>query len=412
MDEENQNSSINVLLVICAALIAIVGGGWFLLDGDTGGDSPPGIARESMATAALVNPEVMPETRDDAEAPPAMETIVVKPEPAAEEPAAQVDADLRKARLAAEADILAEPNDSSALFYYGRVLAAEPQHEVAVAELNAVLGQLAIRATGLLANERYREAFDLSNKVSQIRPDHALVNEVQQTLDQMSGDIVTAAMQQAEAGDGEAALATLAQAESLPGRNRQYFQAVKDSISDLLQAKAAEQAELIESQRAADALATATWMEKVRGAIGEGRLISPAGDCAVELLGEREAEDEFSTQISEELFSAILADANADIDEGRLDRADELLSAASRLNSDSTEIDDIRASLDQAYISRESARVLPMTELKRVKTVPAAYPRRAEERGISGWVEVVFTVTPTRRHRRCYCRQRGARECL
>ena len=36
-----------------------------------------------------------------------------------------------------------------------------------------------------------------------------------------------------------------------------------------------------------------------------------------------------------------------------------------------------------------------MEELVRLNVVAARYPRRAESRGISGWVEIMFTVTPT-----------------
>ena len=35
---------------------------------------------------------------------------------------------------------------------------------------------------------------------------------------------------------------------------------------------------------------------------------------------------------------------------------------------------------------------MPVSELVAVNRPPAAYPRRAEERGISGWVDVEFTV--------------------
>ena len=384
MDDENQNSSINLLLIISAAIIAIVGGGWFLLDGDSG--SAPPIARqeplvETGAPAAAQAEESLPAAPVAAEVP--------------EEPRVQVDADLRKARLAAEADILTDPADRSALYFYGRVLAAAPDHEVATAELNAVLGRLAVSATGLLADKNYVDAFALSVKVSSIRPDHALVNEVQQTLDQLSGGLVTDAMQQAESGDAETAMATLAQAESLPGRNRQYFQAVRDSIIDLLKTKADAQAELVETEKAEAALETAAWMERVRAAIGDGRLISPVNESAVGLINERNADDEIAAQLSQEVFSAVLADASSDLVAGALDRAGDLIAAAADIDADSPEIDDLNAALDQAYVDRESARVLPMTDFVRVKTVPARYPRRAEERGISGWVEVVFTVTPT-----------------
>jgi TonB family protein len=397
MDDENQNSSINVLLVISAAIIVIVGGGWFLLDGDSG-SAPTVVRPQSLveATVPTAAPAAEPTAAPLAAAPASADEPAVPEKPEEpEEPRAQVDADLRKARLAAEADILTDPADRSALHYYGRVLTAAPGHEVATAELNAVLGRLAVSSSGLLADQRYREAYALSVKVASIRPDHALVNEVQQTLDQLSGGYVTEAMQLAEAGDAEAALATLAQAESLPGRNRQYFQAVKDSIADLLKTKADAQAELIETEKAAAALETAAWMESVRGAISEGRLISPADNSAVSFINLRTADDEIAVQLRQEVFTAILADASSDLEAGALDRAGELLEAAVEIRADSTEVDELGASLEQAYVDRESARVLPMNEFVRLTTVPAEYPRRAEERGISGWVEVVFTVTPS-----------------
>ena len=392
MEEENQNSSITILLVISVAVVVIVGAGWFLLDG---GSEPP------AATADVARQQPTPVVSEmDV---PASETLsaaapVVESTPQPEEapaPVAETDADLRKARLAAEADILTEPEKQSALHYYGRVLEVDPQNEVANAELDAVLGRLAVTATEMLAAEDWAGAYQLATRVSAVRPDHALVNEVTQTLDRYSGALVTQAMELAESGDDEAARTTLAQAESLPGRNRQYFQAVRESIGDLVVAREAAEAEAEENARVAAAQATADWMESVRGAIAEGRLIAPAGDCAFSLLQQREEADEISAQIRQELVSAVMANAATEVETGALDRAEQLLTAATDIGADTDEVSGIRANLEQAYIERESARVLPITELVRIKTVPAKYPRRAEERGISGWVEVLFTVTPT-----------------
>ena len=275
------------------------------------------------------------------------------------------------------------------------MLKAAPDHEIANAELDAVLGQLSVTASTYLSAQRYDAAYDLSMHVSRIRPDHALVNDVQQTIDQLAGDFVTEAMQAAEAGEEETATALLAQAESLPGRNARYFQAVRESVDDLLEAQATAEAERVETAQADAARETRSWMEKVRGAIADGRLLAPADNCAVDYLNEREDDDDIAKQLEKELYDAVLADAAAKIEDGQLESAETVISAAVSINGTTDELETLRTSLENAFAARESVRVVPTTELKRRNSVAVQYPRRAEERGISGWVEVQFTVTPT-----------------
>lgn len=378
MQDESQNTSITILLVICIAILASIGIGWFVLDGSDA-DQPAPVA-------------ALPEA-----SPPAEVAVAKESKAEAPSPAVAIDADLRKARMAAEAEILTSPAQQSALYFYGRVLKADPRHEVANAELDAVLGKLAVAASGNLAAGDFAAAYGLAQQVAAVRPDHALVNEVQQMLDRLSGEYVTQAMAFAEAGNSESAQSTLARAESLPGRNRNYFRAVRESIDDLLQVQQAAQQEQVESARLAEVRATGEWMEKVRVAIADGRLLSPDGDCAFRYVNERDATDEITVQVRQELFAAMLGNASSDIDGGNLDDADRLLLAANELQPESEDIAQVRLNLEDAYVIRESSKVLPIAELKRLTTVPAKYPRRAEERGISGWVEVQFTVLPTGR---------------
>lgn len=400
MADHSENSSSNVILALCAALIAIVGGGWFLLDSE--GDAPTiSGPRPTLTTGAI------PAEEPDSGAEPTADADDPTTEPPGSEPVATteqaqpietvapttVDSDLRKARLAAEADILVDPAEQSALYYYGRVLAAEPGHEVANAELNEVLGRLAMTTTDLLTSERYSDALELADKVSAVRPDHALVNQVQQTLNQLSGEFVTNAMQYAENGDDSGATEALASAEALPGRNAEYIEAVRESINDLLREKANERAEIVETERANAARETADWMARVRDAIAAGNLVGSDDDSAQAALAERGDDDEIAGQLREELLSAVLANASTSVFEGDLDTASSLATAAREIDPESTEVTDLLAAIDRAYITQESARVLPVTELVRLTNVRANYPRRAEERGISGWVEVVFTVS-------------------
>lgn len=404
MADHSENSSSNVILVLCAALLAIVGVGWFFLDSES--DTPGTPALRPVVTTG----EIPTETEAPAAAAADDNADTAAPEPAAEqltsdadnadaielEPTTPVlvDSDLRKARLAAEADILVDPAEQSALYYYGRVLAVEPGHEVANAELNEVLGRLAMTATDMLGDQSYTEALELADKVALVRPDHALVNQVQQTLNQLSGDLVTQAMQLAEDGDESGATGALAQAEALPGRNAEYFQAVRESVSDLLQEKATERAEIVETERANTARETADWMSRVRSAIADDNLIGAGEGSAMAALAERDGDDEISSQLRTELLSAVLANASNSVFAGDLDNASDLAAAAAEIAPDSDDVAEFRTALDRAYVAQESARVLPATELVRLTNVPADYPRRAEERGISGWVEVIFTVLP------------------
>ena len=382
MENENQNSSITILLVICVAVLAIVGLGWFLLDRDSGSETGRAIVdNESTTPAAAPAPSGTEQTEAEAE------TVTEATSTSG------IDADLRKARLAAEADILTDPENQSALYYYGKVLSGEPYHEIANAELGAVLGRLAVTATELLDAERYDEAYSLAQKVEPVRPDHALVNNVQQTLNRISGELVTQAMQLAEDGDNDGATAVLARAEALPGQNRNYFQAVRESMDDLLQAKIDAAAEQAETDRLAAARAVREWMEKVRGAIADGRLIGPDNDNALEFLEEGGGDAEIAGQIRQELYSAILATASSNIDSGDLAEAERFIVAAEEMNGESDEVIQVRATLEQGYISRAESEVLPIGDLVRISATPAQYPRRAELLGISGWVDVHFTVT-------------------
>ena len=78
---------------------------------------------------------------------------------------------------------------------------------------------------------------------------------------------------------------------------------------------------------------------------------------------------------------------------GNLDDADQLLRAATKLRADNVEIQSLRNTLEAAYVEAESGKILTMDDFVRRNVVSARYPRRAEERNISGWVEVQFTVT-------------------
>ena len=142
------------------------------------------------------------------------------------------NAELRKARLAADADILVFPEDQSALHYYGRVLSADPENEVANAELGTVLTRVAQTVTQHLEAEEFDQAYAIAALVAQQEPEHSLVRDTQQVLDARTEELVAEAIQHAQDGNDARAVEVLAAAEALPGRNPGYFVAVRESMAE------------------------------------------------------------------------------------------------------------------------------------------------------------------------------------
>ena len=408
-----QTNPLQIILIISLLLLAIVGLGWFALDSGGDADFPPPVGEPGVAespaagddatvadtdanlaaeTSTLADTEAdgvdaVPEGQSSTQAVEALE------EPAGAADLAQVvEINLRKARLAAEADMLTAPEGQSALHFYSLVLDADPQNALAEAELDAVLGVLAIRAADMLEAEQLGEAFNLAQQVSALRPDHVLVNNVQQSLNQTSGDLVGTAMQLAENGDGDAALEAMAAAESLPGQNPEYLQAVRESIDELLLARE-QAARAAAEEREVAAQAVANWMGRVRDAIAAGRLGDDGEDSALAILAEGDEDGEIGRQLRSEWLSALLAAAAASIDEGDLGAAESIVTRAEAATSDDDDVARIRESLEVAYVAVESSNVKSMSDLDVLSRPAAEYPRRAEERGQSGWVDVEFRVT-------------------
>lgn len=389
MTDVKDNSSLPLLLAISGAVLLVAVGGWYLLEQDT-----PSTAEfsDNPVAAPSTEPDVSPEFETAAAPGPASDNSA-KPVPTAK--TSDIDAELIKARLAAEADILIFPVEHSALRYYANVQKMDPKHAVARAELDTVLARVATTVSAHLAAEEYQSAYDIAALVAAHSPEHALVAETQQTLDDLTEQLVQQAIELAQDGSDDEAATILATARSLPGRNPDYFVAVRDSIAEIRAVRqAAEQDRLRRSQLATEQ-AKAAWIDGIRAAIEQGNLLTPAGASARDLLAERNAWNDERERMSGEFFTALVESTRAEIAANRLLPAEKLLQAAVDLNGKSPELDELQGTLENAFVAMESGRVVGLDELVRLQTAPAQYPRRAEERGLSGWVDVEFTVTPT-----------------
>ena len=233
MTESTNNSPLPLLLSVTGAILAVAGGGWYLLNQEPV-DSEPSFARPQALMEAPLE-----ETADTAQAGDETDESIVIPD---------IDAELRKARLAADADILVLPVTQSALYYYGRVLKSEPNHAVALAERDVILARTAQTVQRQLAEEDYAAAYELAKAVARQKPNHPLVVDTQKTLDDLTESLVADAIARAEAGDDAEARRILAGAQELPGRNPAYFDAVNESITEIRDVR--EAAERDRRQRA------------------------------------------------------------------------------------------------------------------------------------------------------------------
>jgi TonB family protein len=388
MTEVKDNSSLPLLLTITGAVAVVVLGGWFFLSQQT--RAPEARDAEMPANASTSIEAVAPEA-SDAGAVPA--TRVDQLPDTTREAATNINAELRKARLAADAEIFVLPASQSALYYYGRVLRADPQHAVAAAELDAVLARVSIAVSEQLENREYETAYEIAVLVARQAPEHELVVETQRVLDEYTEQLVDQAIQAAQAGDDSNASGLLAAVENLPGRNPDYIAAVRDSITEIRDVRVAAERDREQRARLADGEAKEAWLQQTRAAIEAGKLITPAGASARDLLAEQNSWAAERELLEGEYLAALLDTARARMGAGELESAESLLDVAAESNSETEGLADIRAALDEAFIEARSTRIVSTKELVNVTTVPPRYPRRAMDRDISGWVIIEFTVT-------------------
>ena len=396
MTETKDNSSLPLLLSMTGAILVVAVGGWFYLDQDKlpagGGDrasSAP--AKSGMLVAAEVPKLVEKVLEDSGDESPEPDAPEVDEMP----PAVDVEAELSKARMAANAEILVYPQKQSALHYYGLVLDADPRHAVAIAELDAILANVAQTVADQLDAKEYDEAYRTAALVAQLRPEHTLVVETQRRLDELTEQFVEDAVQRARAGEDKDADALVAAAAALPGRNPDYLTAVRESIAEIRRVRIAAQQDRTRRARLAADQARGAWVDSVRSAIDAGNLVAPLGASARDLLDEENEWNAERTQLTAELVTALVDTTQFFINARRLPEAEELLNAVAEIGDEPERYSAFRESIESAYLEAESQRVAHMRELVQTKTARPRYPRRAQQLIMTGWVDVYFTVSPT-----------------
>lgn len=375
-------SSSPIVLGIAGAIIVGALGGWLLLNNFS--STPPVEPVDASTTLAIALPRIAGEA-----------VSVVTDTNSAIDKLVDVDADLRKARLSADADLLVSPPQQNALYFYGRVLAAEPDHPIANAELDALMAGISIIVDDHLAAQEFDEAYDLAVSAARHIPDHPLVDAMRVDLNEFAAALVTEATLLAEEGNDDDASATIARLDGMPGLSAEYVGAARTAILDIQQSRLTAEQERLDADRlATESAELAEWEQKVRGAIAAGNLLTPEGESARDVLAERDAEAAIKDPLTDELHAALIAAVRSSLDAGALAEAETNLFAAAEITDDDA-LATLRTELEQALVEQASNTLASLSDFVRLNTTPAEYPGRAQERSVAGWVEVAFTVTTT-----------------
>lgn len=221
---------------------------------------------------------------------------------------------------------------------------------------------------------------------------------VQQSIRDLSGMIADAASKSLAAGKSEEAQAYVSAARQL-GSAGTALASVERSLNEANRAAAASAAAARRAPAASAGPNIDGMVADVRQRMSAGKLIDPPGDSARDMLNKLSAAAPNRPEVEE--LSRALSQRLIDISKQATaakayDRAAQLLAGAREVGARYNAAAISQAELDLAS-AREAAAaqsIVSAASLKRTRTVNPVYPESARKRGVEGWVELAFTVTP------------------
>ena len=138
----------------------------------------------------------------------------------------------------------------------------------------------------------------------------------------------------------------------------------------------------------------------IRQRITEGKLIDPPGDSARDLLvnlrNSAPTRPEVE-ELSKQLTTRLLESGKGATSAKAFPRAEQLIAAARDVGARYNEPAIAQAEKDLTSAREANAlatNIVSANSLKRTRTVQPVYPEAARKKGVEGWVELAFTVTP------------------
>jgi len=342
----------DLLLWIAGGAIAAVGTAWLVITQPWkgSGEEPEPTLALAIAPSAATSPALT------AEAEAVADDTAAAPE--------ALDNPLRMAQLAYDAGMLIEPDEYSAWTLFSRVLKTEPDNAAAREGLTKVADDLVQRGETALDQGRFDDARAAVERIRSALPEHEGAKALAQKIFPEA------------AGTAPTRRALPLPEPEVPRVARVETPAPtppKPQVDPVVEASAA--------------------FDK---ALAEGRLLTPTEQSAkhyVSVLNRLNVDHDLTkgarTALSLEFLSRAAQSIEALDPEAAgiwIDEAEALLGAADE------SVRKARSALTEQLIAMESAKPVPASALKLATYVAPAYPPRASERNLEGWVDIEFTV--------------------
>lgn len=309
--------------------------------------------------------------------------------------------------LARESGQLIAPQDASALYYFEQVLALDPDNEQARQGSAAVMEEASQAVRNALERDRVSDAVRELDKLRTVAPNHLQVTQLDSTLADLHSRYLDQSRQLIQEKNFERAGSALEIAALIPQGDLAELDKVRGEL---------EQARLSEVKRStsasaesAETLAGGDEKPKPKPAdqakefiaaaelrIVQGQLVEPAGDSAkffLEKASAAKADHPLIEPAKASLGDAMAARAETSLAKDDFDSLDAWIGELTALGASEEVIQDLQQRAEVRQIELESARLIPVAEMKVAEYVPPKYPERAERKNIQGWVDVEFTVT-------------------
>lgn len=225
---------------------------------------------------------------------------------------------------------------------------------------------------------------------------------IAQAIRDLSGTLADEARKSLAAGKTDDAQAYVNGARQLGSAGAELAQ-VERALAEATRTAAASAPAANAASRRPGAAAgpnTDALVAEVRQRLTDGKLIDPPGTSAKDALEElrsatpnRPEVEELSRTLSTQLLNsgkqAMAAKA--------YDRSAQLIAASREVGARYNEAPIAQAELELASAREQNAlesNVVSAAALKRVRMISPVYPESARKRGVEGWVELAFTVTP------------------
>ena len=351
------NKGEDMLLWIAGGAIAAVGTAWLLITQpwtNNDADAPDAALTQAPMVLAVASPALTTEVEAAAG------------DAAALAPDATLDNPLRMAELAYEAGMLIEPEEFSAWTLFAGVLKSEPDNLAARDGLTKVADDLVRRGETALDQGRFDDARATVERIRAVLPEHAGAKDLAQKIWPESAPVVAAAREVLPLPEPDMRVARV---ETAPAPTPPP----KPKVDPLVEAnKAFEEA------------------------LAEGRLLTPAEQSAkhfVSVMNRIDVDHDLAKSARTALSLEFLSRAAQSIEALDPEAAGIWIDEAQALLGATDEgVRKARSALTEQLIAMESAKPVPASALKISTYVAPAFPQRANERSIEGWVDIEFTV--------------------